>query len=60
MKKRKAIFVKNNEKCILRFEAQNSFCLEKFSDFPSMGRVNLRDEKIDQTVGIGKVVKIVE
>ena len=32
--------------------------MEKFADFPQMGRITLRDE--GRTVAIGKVMKIVE
>lgn len=56
--KKKKMFVKQDEKCILRLESQESFCLEKFTDFPQMARFILRDE--GKTVAIGKVIKIIE
>jgi len=56
--KKRAGFVKQDEKCILRLESQEPFCLELFKDFPTMGRFTLRDE--GRTIAIGKVVKIVE
>ena len=51
-------FVKQDDKCILRFESPEPFCLELFKDFQQMGRFTLRDE--GRTMAIGKVVKIVE
>uniref|UniRef100_A0A1I7RS94 Tr-type G domain-containing protein n=1 Tax=Bursaphelenchus xylophilus TaxID=6326 RepID=A0A1I7RS94_BURXY len=56
--KTRAKFVKQNDKCILRLESQEPFCLEIFKDFPQMGRFTLRDE--GKTIAIGKVVKVVE
>lgn len=56
--KKKSKFVKQDEKCILRLESAEPFCLETFLEFPQMGRFTLRDE--GKTVAIGKVVKIVE
>jgi peptide chain release factor subunit 3 len=56
--KKRIGFVKQDEKCILRLESQEPFCLELFKDFPQMGRFTLRDE--GKTIAIGKVVKIVE
>uniref|UniRef100_A0A158R616 Tr-type G domain-containing protein n=1 Tax=Syphacia muris TaxID=451379 RepID=A0A158R616_9BILA len=54
----KARFVKQDEKCIMRLESVEPFCLETFKVFPQMGRFMLRDE--GRTIAIGKVVKIVE
>jgi len=56
--KKPAKFVKQDEKCILRLESQEPFCLELFKDFPQMGRFTLRDE--GRTIAIGKVVKLIE
>ncbi|KAI6189981.1 Tr-type G domain-containing protein [Aphelenchoides bicaudatus] len=56
--KKRIGFVKQNEKCILRLESQEPFCLELFKEFPQMGRFTLRDE--GKTIAIGKVVKFVE
>uniref|UniRef100_A0A915Q305 Tr-type G domain-containing protein n=1 Tax=Setaria digitata TaxID=48799 RepID=A0A915Q305_9BILA len=54
----RARFVKQDEKCIMRLESSESFCLEAFKDFPQMGRFTLRDE--GKTIAIGKVLKVVE
>lgn len=51
-------FVKQDEKCIMRLESSEPFCLEAFKDFPQMGRFTLRDE--GKTIAIGKVLKVVE
>ncbi|CAI4225051.1 unnamed protein product [Auanema sp. JU1783] len=56
--KKKSRFVKQNEKCIMRLESTEPFCLEPFKEFPQLGRFTLRDE--GKTVAIGKVLKIVE
>ncbi|MCP9260743.1 G1 to S phase transition 1 [Dirofilaria immitis] len=54
----RARFVKQDEKCIMRLESSESFCLEAFKNFPQMGRFTLRDE--GKTIAIGKVLKLVE
>uniref|UniRef100_A0A914X6W8 Tr-type G domain-containing protein n=1 Tax=Plectus sambesii TaxID=2011161 RepID=A0A914X6W8_9BILA len=54
----KSRFVKQDEKCIMRLESAEMFCLEAFKDFPQMGRFTLRDE--GRTIAIGKVLKVVE
>ncbi|VDN22513.1 unnamed protein product [Gongylonema pulchrum] len=54
----RARFVKQDEKCIMRLESSETFCLEAFKDFPQMGRFTLRDE--GKTIAIGKVLKVVE
>jgi len=51
-------FVRQDDKCIMRLESTEAFCLETFKDFPPMGRFTLRDE--GKTIAIGKVVKLVE
>lgn len=56
--KKKVKFVKQGEKCILRIESTESFCLDTFKEFPAMARFTLRDE--GKTIGIGKVVKVIE
>jgi peptide chain release factor subunit 3 len=56
--KQKTKFVKQDDKCILRIEASEPFCLDTYKEFPVMGRFTLRDE--GKTIGIGKVVKVVE
>ncbi|GMT11509.1 hypothetical protein PFISCL1PPCAC_2806, partial [Pristionchus fissidentatus] len=55
--KKKARFVKQDEKAILRFESSEAFCLEPFKVLPQLGRFTLRDE--GKTIAIGKVVKII-
>lgn len=57
-KKVRSRFVKQNDKCILRFQTEEFFCLDVFKDFPQMGRFTLRDE--GKTIAIGKVVKVIE
>ncbi|VDK48461.1 unnamed protein product [Anisakis simplex] len=56
--KLRARFVKQDEKCIMRLESAEPFCLEAFKDFPQMGRFTLRDE--GKTIAIGKVLKVLE
>lgn len=56
--KKRAKFVKQDDKCIMRLETPEAFCLECFKDFPQMGRFTLRDE--GKTIAIGKVVKVIE
>lgn len=54
----KARFVKQHEKCIMRLEGAEVFCLEPFKTFQQMGRFTLRDE--GKTIAVGKVLKVVE
>ncbi|MFH4978939.1 hypothetical protein AB6A40_005648 [Gnathostoma spinigerum] len=56
--KTKARFVRQDEKCIMRLESPEPFCLEPFKEFPQMGRFTLRDE--GRTIAIGKVLKVIE
>ncbi|KAL7073267.1 hypothetical protein ACQ4LE_007170 [Meloidogyne hapla] len=56
--KKPARFVKQDDKCILRLESTEQFCMDLFKNFAQMGRFMLRDE--GKTIGIGKIVKIVE
>ncbi len=51
-------FVRQDEKCIMRLESAEAFCLEPFKEFPQMGRFTLRDE--GKTIAIGKVLKVIE
>ena len=39
---------------VLKFSSGLSTCVEKFEDFPALGRVTLRDE--GKTIDIGKVL----
>ncbi|KAK2571598.1 Eukaryotic peptide chain release factor GTP-binding subunit ERF3B [Acropora cervicornis] len=41
---------------IAELQTTGVICIEKFSDFPQMGRFTLRDE--GKTIGIGKVLKL--
>uniref|UniRef100_A0A8R1DVQ6 Tr-type G domain-containing protein n=1 Tax=Caenorhabditis japonica TaxID=281687 RepID=A0A8R1DVQ6_CAEJA len=56
--KKRAKFVKQDEKCIMRLESPEPFVLEPFKEFPYLGRFTLRDE--GKTIAIGKVLKVVE
>ncbi|CAJ0570562.1 unnamed protein product, partial [Mesorhabditis spiculigera] len=56
--KKRAKFVRQDDKCILRFESQEPFCLEPFKDLATLGRFTLRDE--GKTLAIGKVLKVIE
>lgn len=51
-------FVKQDDKCIVRIKSEEAFCLDTFKEFAAMARFTLRDE--GKTIGIGKVVKVVE
>ncbi|OMJ21306.1 Eukaryotic peptide chain release factor GTP-binding subunit [Smittium culicis] len=50
-------FVKKGQSCIARFTSTQPICVEKFSDFPQLGRFTLRDE--GKTIAIGKIVKVI-
>ncbi|UMM35126.1 hypothetical protein L5515_007888 [Caenorhabditis briggsae] len=56
--KKRAKFVKQDEKCIMRLESAESFVLEPFKEFPYLGRFTLRDE--GKTIAIGKVLKVID
>ncbi|PVU92570.1 hypothetical protein BB559_003690 [Furculomyces boomerangus] len=49
-------FVKKGMSCIARFTTLQPICVERFKDFPQLGRFTLRDE--GKTIAIGKIVKI--
>ncbi|XP_040871698.1 eukaryotic peptide chain release factor GTP-binding subunit ERF3A isoform X2 [Glycine max] len=51
--KKKVLFVKNGAVVVCRVQVNNSICIEKFSDFPQLGRFTLRTE--GKTVAVGKV-----
>ena len=51
--KKKVLFVKNGAVVMCRVQVNNSICIEKFSDFPQLGRFTLRTE--GKTVAVGKV-----
>ncbi|CAN6227511.1 unnamed protein product [Urochloa humidicola] len=54
--KRKPLFVKNGAVVVCRVQVNNLICIEKFSDFPQLGRFTLRTE--GKTVAVGKVVEV--
>ncbi|OEL20215.1 Eukaryotic peptide chain release factor GTP-binding subunit ERF3A [Dichanthelium oligosanthes] len=54
--KRKPLFVKNGAVVVCRIQVNNLICIEKFSDFPQLGRFTLRTE--GKTVAVGKVVEV--
>ncbi|XP_010246356.1 PREDICTED: eukaryotic peptide chain release factor GTP-binding subunit ERF3A [Nelumbo nucifera] len=51
--KKKVLFVKNGAVVVCRIQVNNLICIEKFSDFPQLGRFTLRTE--GKTVAVGKV-----
>ncbi|KQJ82051.1 eukaryotic peptide chain release factor GTP-binding subunit ERF3A isoform X2 [Brachypodium distachyon] len=53
---RKPLFVKNGAVVVCRIQVNNLICIEKFSDFPQLGRFTLRTE--GKTVAVGKVVDV--
>ena len=56
--KKRAKFVKQDDKCIMRLESSEPFVLEPFKEFAYLGRFTLRDE--GKTIAIGKVLKVIE
>ncbi|KAG0469491.1 hypothetical protein HPP92_016191 [Vanilla planifolia] len=54
--KRKPLFVKNGAVVVCRIQVSNLICIEKFSDFPQLGRFTLRTE--GKTIAVGKVVAL--
>ncbi|KAK9059940.1 hypothetical protein SSX86_020644 [Deinandra increscens subsp. villosa] len=54
--KKKVLFVKNDAIVICRIQVSNMICIEKFSDFPQLGRFTLRTE--GKTVAVGKVTDL--
>lgn len=54
--KKKILFVKTGAVVMCRIQVNDTICVEKFSDFPQLGRFTLRDE--GKTVAIGKVMKL--
>ncbi|XP_047050454.1 eukaryotic peptide chain release factor GTP-binding subunit ERF3A-like [Lolium rigidum] len=54
--KGKLIFVKNNAVVVCRIRVNNLICIEKFSDYPQLGRFTLRTE--GKTIAVGKVVDV--
>ncbi|XP_027167735.1 eukaryotic peptide chain release factor GTP-binding subunit ERF3A isoform X1 [Coffea eugenioides] len=54
--KKKPLFVKNGAVVVCRIQVNNLMCVEKFSDFPQLGRFTLRTE--GKTVAVGKVTSL--
>ncbi|KAE8717339.1 Eukaryotic peptide chain release factor GTP-binding subunit ERF3B [Hibiscus syriacus] len=54
--KKKVLFVKNGAVVVCRIQVNNMICIEKFSDFPQLGRFTLRTE--GTTVAVGKVTDL--
>ncbi|KAL2940394.1 Eukaryotic peptide chain release factor GTP-binding subunit ERF3A [Bienertia sinuspersici] len=54
--KKKVLFVKNNAAVVCRVQVNNLICVEKFSDFPQLGRFTLRTE--GKTVAVGKITEL--
>ncbi|KAJ0048500.1 hypothetical protein Pint_16977 [Pistacia integerrima] len=54
--KKKVLFVKNGAVVVCRVQVNNMICIEKFSDFPQLGRFTLRTE--GKTVAVGKVTDL--
>ncbi|XP_039060584.1 eukaryotic peptide chain release factor GTP-binding subunit ERF3A-like isoform X3 [Hibiscus syriacus] len=54
--KKKVLFVKNGAVVVCRIQVNNMICIEKFSDFPQLGRFTLRTE--GKTVAVGKVTDL--
>ncbi|CAH8252693.1 unnamed protein product [Arabidopsis lyrata] len=55
--KKKVLFVKNGAAVVCRIQVTNSICIEKFSDFPQLGRFTLRTE--GKTIAVGKVTELI-
>ncbi|XP_057995155.1 uncharacterized protein LOC110639734 isoform X2 [Hevea brasiliensis] len=54
--KKKVLFVKNGAVIVCRVQVNNLICIEKFTDFPQLGRFTLRTE--GKTVAVGKVIDL--
>ncbi|KAL7415535.1 P-loop containing nucleoside triphosphate hydrolase protein [Mrakia frigida] len=50
-------FAKTGQQIIALLETDQMVCVEKFSDYPQLGRFTLRDE--GKTIAIGKITKLV-
>ncbi|KAM1452420.1 hypothetical protein ACFX2I_039392 [Malus domestica] len=47
-------FVKNGAIVVCKIQVSNTICIEKFADFPQLGRFTLRTE--GKTIAVGKVI----
>ncbi|PIN18098.1 Polypeptide release factor 3 [Handroanthus impetiginosus] len=54
--KKRPLFVKKGALVVCRVQVNNLICIEKFSDFPQLGRFTLRTE--GRTVAVGKVTDL--
>ena len=50
-------FLKQGDVAIVKVQTNDLMCLEKFSDYPQLGRFTLRDE--GHTVAVGKITRLV-
>jgi len=51
-------FAKKGQKIVALIEAAGLVCVERFVDYPQLGRFTLRDE--GKTIAIGKITKLIE
>lgn len=51
-------FAKRGQKIVALLESTGSVCVERFNDYPQLGRFTLRDE--GKTIAIGKITKLIE
>ncbi|TFY71473.1 hypothetical protein EVG20_g1540 [Dentipellis fragilis] len=51
-------FAKRGQRIVALIETTAPICVERFSDYPQLGRFTLRDE--GKTIAIGKVTKLIE
>ncbi|GJE84079.1 eukaryotic polypeptide chain release factor 3 [Phanerochaete sordida] len=51
-------FAKRGQKIVALIETAQPVCVERFTDYPQLGRFTLRDE--GRTIAIGKVTKLIE
>ncbi|KAH9483051.1 translation termination factor GTPase eRF3 [Psilocybe cubensis] len=51
-------FAKRGQKIVALIETAQPVCVERFQDYPQLGRFTLRDE--GRTIAIGKITKLIE
>ncbi|KAF7355294.1 Eukaryotic polypeptide chain release factor 3 [Mycena sanguinolenta] len=51
-------FAKRGQKIVALIETAEPVCVERFADYPQLGRFTLRDE--GRTIAIGKITKLIE
>ena len=54
--KKKCLFLKSGTIALVRIQLAGTICMERFKDFPQLGRFTLRDE--GRSIAIGKVEKL--